>query len=713
MKKIVNVAGLFYACLFSQVAASQTLDSSLFVVPDLLSDNVAFWKKIYTEVSLKEGVLHDRDYPLVIYEVMNCENKSGWSEARLIESRRLRIEKCIDDLKSAPESTWTDEEKTIALAFKAHAPLGALDGAKERIRFQLGQKERFREGVERSAAYIDTIRAILAANGVPADLAYLPHVESSFRTDALSRVGAAGLWQFMRGTGRLFLKINYLIDERRDPLLATVAAARLLKSNYEQLQAWPLAITAYNHGVNGMKRAVEVTGSRDICEIIKKYESPSFQFASKNFYCCFLAASDIAKHPDQYFSGLRPAPRYEFRTVSLPSFMRPSVVCGFLKVPQKTLMDYNPALRPVVFYQQKQIPAGFTIRIPPEGAVPEPQKALAAVPDSLKSETPERSAYYSVRRGDNLVGIASRMGVTVEQLVLENNITAGRRIYAGQVLRIPGATAKGQIAAAAPESAAVAAAPAPAEQKPLAPLAQAEPPEKPAPKPAKAAPKEPTAAAAQPKSPEFIKEVALVNADTLATYTASGKPSLPPAFDASVYELSVEPTEDGATAAIRVSVDETIGHYADWCGVPTYRIRELNRLGRRSEIRLSRRIVIPAEEDILARFVKARLEYHMALEEDFYSRYKVTDVRKHTVRRGEVLWSICNGDEQIPLWLFKKYNKNEDLTTLMPGMTVWIPVIEEKTEQDMALDAGQDIGIYPPYEEPVNRGASSQIKCVP
>ena len=278
-------------------------------------------------------------------------------------------------------------------------------------------------------------------------------MESSFNTAAYSKVGAAGLWQFMRGTGRLFLKINYLIDERRDPIAATSAAARLLKQNYDQLQSWPLAVTAYNHGVNGMKRAVEVAGSRDIAVVIARYSSPSFQFASKNFYACFLAASDIAKHPEAFFTDLHFAPKYEFKTLVLPSFMKPAVVCRYLNISQTTLMDYNPALRPVVFFQQKQIPAGFAIRIPPELRLPEAEKLLAAVPDSLKSDAPERLQYYNVQKGDNLYTIAARMGVTADRLALENRITRGGRIYAGQVLRVPSAAEAVEVAAAQPDTA--------------------------------------------------------------------------------------------------------------------------------------------------------------------------------------------------------------------------------------------------------------------
>lgn len=453
MKNLIAVACAAPVLLISIVCA-QGADSSLFPVPDILKDNVAFWKKVYTELSLNEEVLHDREYPLVIYKKVEIAQRGSFSQARYLENERVSLAKKLDNLRVRPESTWTQEEKNIAQALSEHGPAGALDGAGDRLRFQQGQKERFREGLQRSAAFTDTIRAIFAQYGIPSDLAYLPHVESSFNTEAYSKVGAAGLWQFMRGTGRLFLKINYLIDERRDPIAATLAAARLLRQNFDQLQSWPLAITAYNHGVNGMKRAVQETGSRDIAKIVAGYSSPSFQFASKNFYACFLAARDIARQPDVYFSDLHFAPKYEFKTVILPSYMRPAVVCKYLSISQKTLMDYNLSLRPVVFFQQKQIPAGFAIRIPSQ-LQQDAEKVLAAVPDSLKSDTSEHLQYYTVQRGDNLFSIASRLGVPLGRLALDNNITRGNRIYAGQVLRVPSAAAApaAELALAQPDTA--------------------------------------------------------------------------------------------------------------------------------------------------------------------------------------------------------------------------------------------------------------------
>jgi membrane-bound lytic murein transglycosylase D len=762
MKPIIRTLAL-YIVFIAGIVCAQRSDSTMFPEPAILKDNVAFWKKVYTEFSLKQGVLHDREYPLLIYRTFTLNPSNRKSSSRYIESQKEQVVSCLRNLQMQPESTWTQEEKNIARMFKEHAPENALTGAQERIRFQLGQKERFRQGLERSTAYLDTIRSVFAQYDVPPRLAYLPHVESSFNYEAYSKVGAAGLWQFMRGTGKLFLKINYLIDERRDPVLATVAAARLLRQNFNELSAWPLAITAYNHGLGGMKRAVEVTGSRDISVIVQNYTSPSFQFASKNFYACFLAASEIANNPTLYFSDLHCMSKHEYKTVTLPSFMKPSVVSRYLNVPEKALMEYNPSIRAVVFSQQKQIPAGFCMRVPTEIMVPQAEKVLAAIPDSLKSEQPERSNYYNVQEGDNLAGIALRLGVPVSQLVVENNINRKNMIFTGQVLRVPSTGAAPPVTVASvnqaeppsaqpppavpppptpqfaqasqpvsPPALAATQAPSPETVQPavLGPAAAGSaelqgPVPPPALEPPPPTPEAPLARIVKAKAPpprplappeilaDSLKEISMKKADTLPLVSQGTRSLVVPAFDVSVYNLEVTLSPAGATAKIKVSVDETIGHYADWLGVPTYRVRELNRLSGRSDIRINGSVSVPADQDKLARFVKARLEYHMALEEDFYSRYKVTDVRPHAIKRGEVLWSICNSEEQIPLWLFAKYNKHLDLGTLMPGTRVWIPVVEEKSEQDIALDSGQPITIYQLFYEPAGAGMQMPVRRMP
>jgi membrane-bound lytic murein transglycosylase D len=759
------IIGILCVVFYAVSGLSQDNDSTIFATPDILKDNVVFWKKIYTEVGLHEGVLHDMDYPLVIFKKVSLDQTSSWSNSRFTESQKIVISSCLKHIEMQPESTWTDEEKVYAKLYKDHAPEGAVAGAHNRVRFQLGQKERFRQGLERSTAYLDTIRCIFGQYHVPRRLAYLPHVESSFNAEAYSKVGAAGLWQFMRSTGKLFLKVNYLIDERRDPILATTAAAKLLLGNYQEIQSWPLAITAYNHGLGGMKRAVETTGSRDIAVVIKNYSSPSFQFASKNFYACFLAASDIAMRPDAYFSDLHFAKKVEFKNVKLPSFMKPSVISKYLNIQQDLLREFNPALRPVVFGQQKQLPAGYEIRVPLDVSLASAQKALAAIPDSLKSSEPERSDYYNVQSGDNLYSIASRFGVSITQLILENNITRKNRIYEGQVLRIPQSrrpaeAGVGQLASAeAPQEpeGAVAEKNAEKSQSALEPTGPAIPPASAAPvpapsvpwalaEPAPEAPPQPTPKKPEitipvkkppaplppkpvvkqppvpvPESPQMalkglsdsLKEIVLAKADTFPSSTEGAKPSIAPKFDVDIYNLEVTLSPVGNTAGITVSVDETIGHYADWLGVPTYRIRQLNRMGGRSDIRINRPLLIPADQPLLEKFVKARLEYHMAIEEDFWGRYKVVDLKQKTIQRGETLWDICNGQDLLPLWLFKKYNKQLDLGKLMPGAAAWIPVIEEKTEKEIQDDLIPSGGLYPSYSDPEETSRTRDIIRTP
>jgi membrane-bound lytic murein transglycosylase D len=212
---------------------------------------------------------------------------------------------------------------------------------------------------------------------------------------------------------------------------------------------------------------------------------------------------------------------------------------------------------------------------------------------------------------------------------------------------------------------------------------------------------------------DSLKEIVLAKADSAPALPRGAKPSVAPKFDVDVYNLGVSLSPVGNTAEIYVSVDETIGHYADWLGIPTYRIRQLNRMGARSDIRINKRLSIPADQATLEKFVKARLEYHMAIEEDFYSRYKVSDVKQRTIKRGETLWDICNGQDPLPLWLFKKYNSQLDIAVLMPGTGVWIPIIEEKTEQEIQDESIATGGLYQPYDAPEETPRARTIERTP
>src|SRR3984957_6315093 len=236
--------------------------------------------------------------------------------------------------------------------------------AVEDIRFQLGQADRSREGLVRSGFWQAHIVQTLKDLGMPTELGVLPHVESSFNAAAYSKAGAAGLWQFMRSTGRRYMRIDSAVDDRMDPFRATEAAAQLLSFNYRLLGTWPLALTAYNHGAEGMRRAKEQLGTDDIVKIVRGYHSPSFGFASRNYYVSFLAALSVSQNPEKYFANLERSSESGFQELKVPSTVTAAALVRTLGVDREVLRGMNPALRPAVWNGQRSVPAGYVLRLP-------------------------------------------------------------------------------------------------------------------------------------------------------------------------------------------------------------------------------------------------------------------------------------------------------------------------------------------------------------
>ena len=238
---------------------THTLSNYHFTTPPGLADQVNFWKKIYSEYTTKHAVIHDMRDLGIVYEVVFLGDKplSRRSRERKLEKVKKKYKKILRRInKTKNKSSLKGEDLRIYKLVKKD-----FYKASRQIRAQLGLKDRFKAGIERSGLYISEILKILKANNLPEELSVLPHVESSFQLGAYSSAGAAGIWQFTRSTGRLFMRVGYDVDERRDPILATHAAAKLLKKNFEGINSWPLAITAYNHGLQGMKNAKKRHGS--------------------------------------------------------------------------------------------------------------------------------------------------------------------------------------------------------------------------------------------------------------------------------------------------------------------------------------------------------------------------------------------------------------------------------------------------------------------
>ncbi|HEX9899785.1 MAG TPA: lytic transglycosylase domain-containing protein [Candidatus Methylomirabilis sp.] len=270
-----------------------------FPKPPALHASVEFWKRMYTEFGVGDFVLHDRDNLHVIYDVVQVNGTTNERRAEElakpeIERARERYEVILVSLaRSIPPEALGIEGRWVDQAWGCPCPPEGLLRAAANIRVQQGVREKVEEGMQRARGLLPRILSILHRHNVPEELAALPLVESAFNPQARSRAGAVGLWQFVAPTGKRYLTITRGRDDRRDPIRATEAAARLLRHNYETLGSWPLALMAYHHGMEGVLAARAAVGSSAVEEIIARYTGPRFGFASKNFYAEYLAALEI------------------------------------------------------------------------------------------------------------------------------------------------------------------------------------------------------------------------------------------------------------------------------------------------------------------------------------------------------------------------------------------------------------------------------------
>ncbi len=352
---------LFLAAFLASCATSPSAIHH-FEEPKEMEAMISFWEQVYSRWDENEIAFHDNRYLDVVY--FNLTLPPGDNERRRATLRHLERELTLMEERVRRGEPLTKEQRHYAALLRRAGGEAALFGAADRVRSQRGLKSRFKRGLEMSTAYLPYFKATFNAAGLPEELAYLPHVESSFVNHALSKVGASGMWQFMRATARSFLPMESgVIDGRLDPFLAAQGAARYLQESYQLTLSWPLAITAYNHGAGGMIRAKEQYGE-NIGKIVWHYQGPRFGFASRNFYAEFLAAKRIAENPNRYFSGLNyeKPPKIEgiklLAPITLGELVERSGVSRF------ELMELNPAWLAGIHTDRAPIPAGVDIWLP-------------------------------------------------------------------------------------------------------------------------------------------------------------------------------------------------------------------------------------------------------------------------------------------------------------------------------------------------------------
>ncbi|MBI4405519.1 MAG: lytic transglycosylase domain-containing protein [Deltaproteobacteria bacterium] len=347
-----------------------------FTIPSDLRPRVEFWKKIYSQYTSSEAVLHDADYPEIIYQVVDIGHiisdkalsyrKQMKIVNKLLKGEKEKIVRRLLDLhaRRADPSSIPLEDFSTFKQFESIRDEDKFLLATQRIRAQIGQRDRVVQGFFYGGRYFHKMMEIFKSKKLPVELTRLPLVESAFNLQARSRVGASGVWQFMRSTGKKYLRIDRMVDERNDPLTATRAAADLLRQNFEALGSWPLAITAYNHGREGVAKAMRVLATESLSHIIKQYKSRTFGFASSNFYSEFLAMIDLEKEYRSHFGKLMvdtPIRFVEFTVNADARFEELALACA---VTEQELATLNPALTDWVVGGRGPVPRSFILKVP-------------------------------------------------------------------------------------------------------------------------------------------------------------------------------------------------------------------------------------------------------------------------------------------------------------------------------------------------------------
>lgn len=634
--KIVAAALILYT---AAVAFAQ--EGDVFPRPAGLERDVNFWVSIFTQYSTEEGVLHDNRNLAVVYEKVPLpQNASRRTRQRISGDRRNYYRAILRTLADGKRDNLGADEQRVLDLWPDDVTNKELAAAAGRIRFQLGLSDRFRAGLRRAGRWRDHVDAEFTRLGVPIELAALPHVESSYNPDARSHVGASGIWQFTRSTGRRFMQVDHVLDERNDPFLATTAAAKLLAYNYSITGNWPMAITAYNHGLSGARRAMRRHGDTAYVDILRNYNGRTFGFASRNFYVAFLAAMQVDQDPQKYFPGVVPDKPTDYSTYKLTAFVAADELASVLKVSERDLARHNPALQATVWQGSKYLPKNYDVRMPANMLGASMSELIAQIPDDTFFDKQLPDLFHTVVRGDTLSEIADTYDTRVSTLVALNALGSRNRIRAGQQIRLPAAGPAPVTVASAPPAAAT-------RPPPPAPAVVADAP-----------------AIAAIEAPEEESPGAL--ADQVSDFIGSLQSAL--LSDPSDYSV-------GDDLTIEVQSLETLGHYADWLGLKTQRLRDINGLAFRTPVAVGQRIKLDFGIVNTESFENLRADYHRQQQDTFFRNHTITGVTEHVVRRGESIWILSLRKYDVPVWLFRQYNPELDLDSVQPGTHLNFPIL--------------------------------------
>jgi membrane-bound lytic murein transglycosylase D len=445
----------------------------------------------------------------------------------------------------------------------------------------------------------------------------------------------------MPSTARRYMRVDGLVDERLDPYRATEAAANLMLYNYRLVGTWPLAVTAYNHGPGGLRRAQDDLGTSDIAVIVKRYQGATFGFASRNFYVAFLAALEVDRNADKFFGPRPRLPDAESFTIELPDYMPVDAIGSAFKVDMGALRVLNPALLPPIWSGSRFVPRGYAVRLPG----PPNKEAVAAALDRLplaqRYLSQRNDGSHRLRRGETLVLVAERSGVTLSRLLAANGWSSAPTLERGQIVRIPLPPTRADKALAVLV----------ASQTTMRPT-QAEAP--------------PPPGAVLPVMPRPREPVSEQQAESTALL-----PAATPTSNSDTTDYSV-----GAGNTVIVRADETLGHLAEWSQSSPDALRALNRINRRALVGMGRKLKLDLGHVDAEHFTAARRAYHRRLQDNYFQTHRIASTDTYAVRRGESIWTISQQHGDLPIWLVAEYNPDVDFGAVRPGTTLTLPKVD-------------------------------------
>ncbi|MGQ0618309.1 MAG: LysM peptidoglycan-binding domain-containing protein [Panacagrimonas sp.] len=422
-------------------------DDPLFPRYPILEPNVRFWTRVFSEYSENQSVVHSMDYPDKVYEVLDFRSQATvMDEDSLRKLRRteenqaqVRFDRLLAQIHASrgyPEAL-TGEARRVYQLYSDIDDDQRFKKAIGKVRSQRGLKERTQLALETSGNYLPAMESVFGSYQLPLRLTRLPLVESSFNVEAYSKVGAAGLWQFIPSSARIYMRLNEVVDDRRDPWTSTDAAARHLRDDYAMLGSWPLALTAYNHGRGGVAKGLAETGGTNLADLIKGYDGKRFGFASRNFYAEFLAASDVERNWKSHFGEIQRNASIQFEVIETKHYVPYETLRRLSNADDEMFRKLNPAYRPEVIEGRLYVPPGHLIRVP-AGSAKTFEVAYSTLGANQRFD--RQRVYYllhKVRKGESLSRIAKKYGVTQDAIRSASGLNKRGLIRAGQIIKVP------------------------------------------------------------------------------------------------------------------------------------------------------------------------------------------------------------------------------------------------------------------------------------